>query len=94
MNPPLFALPDKSDSFVNGFEAGMIFAKLITKPEILDTSDDFPLRRANIQVFRNMAKSLSYHVGFQKVKVGGKHKRYESEIDRDWIDAIFLERRK
>ena len=89
-----FGFPDQSQSFTNGFEAGMTYAKLLLRPEILDTDNGFPKRIENAAVYKAMAESLGYDVGFQEVQCKGGSPEYKEEINKEWVNIVFLEKRK
>ena len=88
-----YSFPDETQSFVNGFEAGLVEAELLKEPEVLDTSDGFPKRIENIELYKLMGKDLGYDVGFHPVKYIGASQEEIEELNKEWVNVLFLEKR-
>lgn len=61
----LVAFPDQSETFVLGFEAGMLWRRLEAEAEpLIDMGFDegFPVHTANLEVISRMASSKGYAV--------------------------------
>ena len=89
----ILRFPDSTQNFTNGFEAGMVYALLMSSPEIIDTSDGFPVQRENIDLYINMAEHLGYNVSFHRVKCKGAGKGELEELNKQWVNVIFMEKR-
>ncbi len=60
----VFAFPDGSASFVNGFEAGMIWAEIERGESVIDRGFDegFPIHTENVELAQRMARSRGYQL--------------------------------
>lgn len=69
----VFAFTDQSPSFVNGFEAGLIWGLIEAGEPLIDLGymDGFPIHVENREVVSRMAASRNYHVEFRDVEVEG-----------------------
>lgn len=56
------SFPDDSQSFANGFEAGMLWTRLEAGESPIDTREGMPMRAENQTVFLNMALHHQYVV--------------------------------
>lgn len=72
----LVPFPDGSDSFVNGFEAGMIWQRMNAGEHQIGGLDEIATHASNAEVFRRMATAQGYSV------------EIEPSID-EWIIATF-----
>ena len=81
----LVPFPDGSDSFVNGFEAGIIWAKMENEEEKIgdfgDNEIGLPYHSSNIDVFRRMAAAKGYDIEVEPTKYS------------EWIMVTFIKRR-
>ncbi|GLQ36701.1 hypothetical protein GCM10007908_03210 [Rhizobium albus] len=59
----LVPFPDGSDSFVNGFEAGMIWQRLMSGEH--EIAPEVAVHRENETVFKRMADAQGYDVNFE-----------------------------
>lgn len=69
----LFAFPDGSPSFVNGFEVGMIWQEIEGEGKlVIDRGIDagFPIHAENVEVVRRMAAARGYKLEFGAEKDG------------------------
>ena len=66
----LVPFPDGSRSFVNGFEAGMVWQQLLAKPAEFEPA--IAVHRENAEVFRRMGDAAGYDV-------------HIDPVDHDWI---------
>lgn len=60
----LFAFTDQSESFVNGFEAGMLWARIESGEPVIDCGFDegFPLHAKNLELVTRMAACRGFSV--------------------------------
>ena len=54
----LISFPDQSQSFVHGFEAGMVFNELANEPESFDVTG----RAENVELYERIADYYGYDV--------------------------------
>lgn len=60
-----FDFGDKSDEYLLGFEAGIVWSHLLLADHFLRPT--LPLRAANRTIFRRMAEATGYEVTFVRV---------------------------
>jgi len=77
---PLVPFEDQSDSYVHGFEAGMIWQRMQQAEEVIET--DIPLHRANLRTFEKMASAAGYD--FERSLLKGEMK--------EWVEITFTRR--
>jgi hypothetical protein len=58
---PLVSFPDQSASFVNGFEAGMIWQQMQDGDSLIG-SHGLPYHAENVEVIKRMAEAAGYQV--------------------------------
>jgi hypothetical protein len=60
----LFAFPDGSASFVNGFEAGMIWQRIESGEAAIDcgVEEGFPIHSENVELIARMAACRGYRL--------------------------------
>lgn len=76
----LVPFPDQSASFVHGFEAGMIWQRMIKgEPQIGGFDDEIAAHFENAAVFRKMADAQGYDLDL-------------SDFGNGWIIATFTKR--
>lgn len=75
----VFAFPDDSASFVNGFEAGMIWAAIERGDNPIDRGFDegFPIHVENVEIAQRMAQSRGYRLETRECGAEG------------WVAALF-----
>ncbi|WCA57818.1 hypothetical protein G6M16_008940 [Agrobacterium tumefaciens] len=56
----LVPFTDESESFVHGFEAGMIWQRMLSGEELIGGATEPPTHYANLEVFKRMAQAMSY----------------------------------
>ena len=68
----LFAFPDGSASFVNGFEAGMIWQRIENGEALVDCgfNEGTPVHSENLDLIARMAASRGYTVEQKPSEVG------------------------
>jgi hypothetical protein len=66
----LFAFPDQSASFVHGFEAGMLWARIEAGEAVIDCGfeEGFPLHTDNLELVLRMAAVGSYATAFIRLQ--------------------------
>ncbi|TCU34029.1 hypothetical protein [Rhizobium azibense] len=62
----LVPFPDQSDSFVNGFEAGMVWQRMINGERLIGGNEEIAMHSANADVFRRMASAHGYDVTVER----------------------------
>lgn len=70
-----FAFPDGSNSFVHGYEAGVLGALMHLQRESIDTP--VPYHEENLQLFQRMADYYGYTMTQTSTEVEG------------WVDVLF-----
>jgi hypothetical protein len=58
----LVPFKDDSESFVNGFEAGMIWQRMIAGESVIGGATEPLTHSANLEVFKRMAEAMSYEI--------------------------------
>jgi hypothetical protein len=68
----LFAFPDGSASFVNGFEAGMLWQRIENGETVIDCGihDGFPVHTENVELIARMATCRGYSLEQQSSAEG------------------------
>lgn len=61
---PIFSFPDQSPSFVNGFEAGLVWAEVERGKAVIKRT----VHAQNEEVFRRMAKARGYAISFDETE--------------------------
>lgn len=74
----LVPFPDGSDSFVHGFEAGMIWQRMNAGEKVIGGLNEVALHASNEDVFRRMASAQGYSVEIT-----------EDEDQLEWIIVTF-----
>ena len=77
----LVPFPDGSHSFVHGFEAGMIWQRLMAGENPVGGGDEIAKHVENAEVFRRMGYAAGYDVTIE-------------ELDARWINVEFVKRPK
>lgn len=75
----LVPFPDQSESFVLGFEAGMIWQRMISGELVIGGLDEIATHETNAVVFQRMADAQSYDLTIDPAGNG-------------WIIATFVKR--
>lgn len=76
----LVPFPDGSDSFVHGFEAGMIWQRMVAGEANIGGMDEVATHSANRRVFERMAAAQGYDITVEA-------------DDGEWMIATFTKRR-
>lgn len=79
---PIVPFEDQSDSYVHGFEAGMIWQRMQQSEDVIETAT--PLHRANLPTLQKMAAACGYDVEERDVTMGP-----DGLISDEWVDMIF-----
>ena len=68
-----YAFPDASPSFVHGYEAGALSARMEAGEQTIDCGyyENFPLHSANAELFRRMAAHYGYTIEVEGVVIDG-----------------------
>jgi len=77
---PIVSFPDQSSSFVNGFEAGMVWQRMQAGEEVIDRGT--PYHFANCEVFHRMADAAGYDIECSD---------REDEAS-EWVEVTFIRR--
>lgn len=80
----LVPFPDQSESFVNGFEAGLVWQRMSDGETPIENPIAYHL--ANRMVFERMAAAQGYDVEFEPCMAG-------ATICHTWMTATFTKRR-
>lgn len=75
----LVPFPDQSASFVHGFEAGMIWQRMVAREAVIGSADEVATHAENAAVFQRMADAQGYDLTI------------EPPVD-GWIVATFVKR--
>lgn len=67
----ILSFPDQSHSFVHGYEAGLLAARMKAGEAEIDSKKSFPFHRANLELFRRMATLHGYELVTDKVTAEG-----------------------
>ena len=69
----LIAFPDGSDSFVHGFEAGMIYQDMRAGSREIDRGiiEGFPVHAENVEVLKRMAAAEKYEIEVRQIETEG-----------------------
>lgn len=76
----LVPFPDSSASFVNGFEAGMVWQRMVAGEAVIES--DCAYHSENREVFESMAAAQGYDADFEPC----------DNLD-EWMTATFTKRR-
>lgn len=74
---PLVSFPDGSQSFVNGFEAGMLWQRMQSGEAVIENA--LPYRQENAIVLERMADAAGYEASIRDVEDGS----------HEWIEVDF-----
>lgn len=75
----LVPFPDQSENFTSGFEAGMIWQRMVTGEPVIGGLDEIALHEENSVVFQRMADAQSYDLTIEPAGEG-------------WVIATFVKR--
>ncbi|MGC4393759.1 hypothetical protein [Agrobacterium sp. M50-1] len=78
----LVPFTDESESFVNGFEAGMIWQRMLSGDELIGGATEPPTHSENIEVFKRMAQAMGYDLD-------GHYDRTDG-----WMYVSFIKRKR
>jgi hypothetical protein len=69
----IISFPDQSKSFTYGFEAGIIYQKMVEEHDSIDHGylKGFPIREENMELIQQMAEYHGYKVQFQTTGTEG-----------------------
>jgi hypothetical protein len=78
----LVPFTDESESFVNGFEAGMIWQRMLAGEANIGGAFDPPTHTKNLEVFKRMADAIGYDI-----------KKDWDDVD-GWMSVTFTKRKR
>ena len=76
----MVSFPDQSDSFVHGFEAGMIWQRMQAGEAVIESP--LPYHFANCEVFHRLAEAGGYDIECHEVK----------DMEMEWTEVSFMKR--
>lgn len=77
---PLVSFPDVSDSFAHGFEAGMVWQRMIAGEIEIDNA--VPYHSQNADVFEAMADAMNYDIEVKHLE----------DAFHEWCNVVFIRR--
>lgn len=90
---PILSFPNQSKDFTEGFEAGLIYSKLLDEPEIIETKGGFPVMMANHELYFKMAELLGYETHFSEVRCKGADSETLKLLREQYVDVAFVQKR-